>query len=272
MLPVALLCGIISQSGKVAATTYRDFHAYGQLVTAGLVRRQGLVQSVQCDACDIGHDAAIVFEDGCYGHFCPEAGFVPVERSDLIAVTPDYEALITQIAAALLCGVRGPRRLADKTWHIGTVRTDVTDIAVNFHACLQTAHDLQSLETALSGQVRTRFGMVLTARSTLPVPDSCAAPLDQVFEFDAAHGRLVSEVDLSVLVGAPVKPKGGRPALYADRIKKIIADRAANGRTESGKNAEIRAIQTEYTAQFPGHCLPSRSTVGRQLADVSGGP
>lgn len=46
MSPVALLCAIIAQSDRVAATTYRDCDANGQLVTAGLVRRQGLVQSV----------------------------------------------------------------------------------------------------------------------------------------------------------------------------------------------------------------------------------
>lgn len=97
----------------MAATTYRDRDGYGQLVTAGLVHRQGLVKSVLCDACDIGHDAAILFEDERYGHFCPEAGFVPVERSDLIAVAADFEALVAQIAAALGCRARGPRCIAE---------------------------------------------------------------------------------------------------------------------------------------------------------------
>ncbi len=59
MSPVALLCGIIAQSGNVAETTYRDCDGYGDLMAAGLVRRQGLVQSVLCDACDTGHDATI---------------------------------------------------------------------------------------------------------------------------------------------------------------------------------------------------------------------
>jgi|GEM_PF-3315964 len=272
MSPVALLCAIISQSGKVAATTYRTYDAYGYLVTAALVRREGLVQSMQCDACDIGHDAAIVFEDGCYGHVCPEAGFVPIERADLIAIAPDYEALAKQVAAVLGCRAGGPRRLADQTWYIGTVRTDAADIAVYFHARLQTAQDLQSLETALRGLVRTRFGLALTARGTLPVPGLSTAPLDQVLGFDPAQGGLVAASDLSVLVGAPVKPKGGRPNQYAERIKEIIADRATNGRAEAGKNAEIRAIQAEYTARFVDHSRPSRSTIGRHLADVQGGP
>ncbi|SLN41782.1 hypothetical protein ROJ8625_02011 [Roseivivax jejudonensis] len=271
MSPVVLLCGIIAQSGKVSATTYRDLDAYGQLVTTGLVRRQGLVQSVLCDACDMGHDAAIVFDDGRYGHVCPEIGFVPVERSELIAVAPDFEALATQIAAALGCKAHGARRLADQTWHIGTVRTATADIAVFFHARLQTTQDLQSLETVLRDQVRTRFGLVLTARGTLPVPGLSSAPLDQVLGFDPAHGGLVAEADLSVLVGAPVTLKGGRPATHADRIKAIIAERSSNGRTATGKNAEIRAIQSEYAAQFPGGPTPSRSAIMYHLPKLPGG-
>lgn len=265
MSPVALLCGIIAQSGKVAATSYRDCDSYGQLVTAGLVRRQGLVQSVLCDSCDIGHDAAIVFEDGCYGHVCPEAGFVPIERPDLVAVEPVFDAMARQIAEVLGCGARAPLCIADQTWPIGIVRTDAADIAVYFHACLQTAQDLHALETALRGEVRARFGLVLTAQGTLTVPGMTTAPLDQVVGFDEAHGGLVAEADLSVLVGAPVKPKGGRPAQHADRIKAIIADRAANGHAETGRNAEIRAISEEYTTRFPGASAPSRSTIGRHL-------
>jgi hypothetical protein len=256
----------------VAATTYRGCGAYGDLVTAGLVRRMGLVQSVLCDACDIGHDAAITFEDECYGYVCPEAGFVPVERPDLFAVEPDFDTLVSQIDAALRHSPRGPRGIADQTWHIGTARTDAANIAVYFHPHLQTAQDLQALENALRGQVRTRFGLVLTARGTLAVPDMTIAALDQVFGFDAAHRRLVIEADLAMLVGAPVTRKGGRPATHADRIRAIIADRAANGRTEDGKNAEIRAIQAEFAARFPGIPSPSRSTIGRHLSETPGSP
>lgn len=191
MSPVALLCGIIAQSGKVAANAHRDCAAYGFFVTAGLVKAQGLVQSVLCDACDIGHDAAITFEDGRYGHICPESGFVPVERADLIPVAPDFEALTRRIAAALDCGQRKPRSIGEQTWHIGTLRSDTADIAVYFQARLQTSQDLQALETALRGQVRASFGLVLTAHGTLAVPGLTTAQLDQVFRFDAAHGRMV---------------------------------------------------------------------------------
>lgn len=266
MSPIALLCGIIAQSGNVAETTYRDCDGYGDLMAAGLVRRQGLVQSVLCDACDTGHDATILFQDGRYGNLCPEAGFVPVERPDLIAVAADLDELSTQVAAALGCGVRRPRRIANESWHVGTVKTETADIAVYIHPCLRTLQDLSALDAALRRQVRSRFGLVLTACGTLPVPGMTAAPLDQVFGFDRAHGRLVAEADLATIVGAPVARKGGRPATYADRITAIIADRAANGRTETGKNAETRAIQAEYAARFPGDQPPSHSTVGRHLS------
>ena len=149
MSPVALLCEIIAQSGKVAAASCRDSEAYGDLVDAGLVRGDGLVQSVPCAACDIGYDAQVVFEEGRHGHFCPESGFVPLERSGLIAVVPDLEVLSAQIGEALGRGMRGPRRLSGHAWHVGTFRTEAADIAVYFQACLQTAQDLHALEAAL---------------------------------------------------------------------------------------------------------------------------
>ncbi|WP_370286574.1 hypothetical protein [Pseudooceanicola nanhaiensis] len=261
MSSVALLCGIIAQSGKVAANAHRDSDGYGSLVTAGLVQAQGLVQSVLCDACDIGHDAAITFEDGRYGHTCPEAGFVPVERADLIAVAPDFDVLTRQIASALDCGQRKPRSIGEQTWHIGTLRSDTADIAVYFQARLQSSQDLQALETTLRGQVRTSYGLVLTAHSALAVPGLTTAPLDQLFRFDAAKGSLVAEADPATLVGAPVTRKGGRPAIHGDRIKAIIADRAVTGCTEQSKNAEIRAIQADYAMQFPNAPTPSRSAI-----------
>jgi len=107
------------------------------------------VRSMQCDACDNGHDAAILFVDGSYGLVCPEAGFVPIERADLIAIAPDYKALAKQITAVLGCRARGPRRLAALTWCIGTARTDAADIAAFFGTSLQTTQDLRALEAAL---------------------------------------------------------------------------------------------------------------------------
>lgn len=271
MSPVALLCGIISQSAKTAAESYRACDGYGDLVSARLVKRQGLVQSVLCDACDTAHDAPIVFEDGRYGHFCPTEGFVPVKRSELVAVVPDLAVLATQIADALGCTGRAPRCLANHTWNIGTVRTGAADIAVYFHACLQMAKDLQSLENVLRGQVRARFGLVLTAMGNLRVPDYTTATLDQMFGFDSIQGKLAAEAELSALVGAPVTRTGGRPATHADRINAIIADRAANGRNAHGQNAEIRAIQAEYEARFAGDHPPSRTTVMRYLPKSPGG-
>lgn len=149
---------------------------------------------------------------------------------------------------------------------------DAAYIVVYFHACLQTAQGLHALESALRCQVRTRFGLVLTAHGALVAPGLSTAPLEQMLGFDAAHGRLVAEADLSVLVGAPVKSKGGRPATHADRIKAIIAVRAANGRALTGRNAKIRAIRAQYEARFPGIAPPSPSTIGRHLAASSGGP
>ncbi len=82
----------------------------------------------------------------------------------------------------------------------------------------------------------------------------------------------MAKVGSSELVDAPAKPKGGRTSRHADLIKAIIADRAANGRTETGPYAEIRAIRSEYAARFHCHAPPSRSTIARDLADARSGP
>lgn len=269
--PVALLSEIIAQSSKVSAKTYGTRPAYGALRAAGLLRDRGLIQSVLCDACDIGHDAPVLFEGGAYGHVCPQSGFVSLDRSDLIAAAPDFEILARQIAAALDCVKRKPRAIGGQTWHIGTVRTETADVAVYFHTRLQTKQDLYGLEMALRAQVRATFGLVLTAQGSLVAPGMTTAPLDQVFGFDEAQGAMEAATDVATLVGAPVVRKGGRPELHGERIRAIIADQTATGRMPKGWNANIKAVQDDYAARFPDDPKPSRSTVGRHLSVARGG-
>ncbi|PWJ19358.1 hypothetical protein [Jannaschia seohaensis] len=269
--PIALLSGIIAQGGKVAADSYRDCDGYGPLVTAGLVRREGLVSSVLCEACDIGHEAPVLYESDTYGHVCPEAGFVPMARGDLIAIAPDLEVLATQIAGALGCRERAPRHIGDGIWHVGTVRTEAADVGVYFCARLQTSDDLHLLDAALRDQVRRRFGLVLTAHGTLQMPGMTTAPLDQVIGFDGARGCLVADADPTTLVNAPITRKGGRPNLHGERIRAIIADRTTSSQAEVGNNAEVRAILAEYQQKHPNEPQPSRSTIRRHLSAARGG-
>lgn len=271
MSPITLLCEIVAQKRPVAAIDYRDCKAFRQLVAVGLLKKQGLVQSVLCDACDIGHDGSIVFEDQRYGHHCPEAGFVSVERDDLIAVAPDVALLASLTAAAFGCDSGKPRQIEEASWRVGVVRTEAADIAVYLHPCLETARDVRVLNAALRSQIRSRYDLVLTVAGDSAPAGMTTARLDQVLSFDLQRGSLVADADPAALVGAPVVRPGGRPATHASRIKTIIADRTASAHSEAGRNAEIRAVLAEFAKRFPNEPTPSRSTVARYLkADASG--
>jgi hypothetical protein len=261
-----MLCGIIGQAGKVAAQTHRDDVRYGALLDAGLLQRDGLVQSVLCENCDVPHDAEIVFEGGSYGHCCPEIGFVPVERADLIAIRPNLAALVDHLHAAFECPPGGISQLGPQTWRVGLVDTPGGRAVVYFHTCLQNDDDLVSLENALRGQIRRDYALVVTAAGHLPYRDAAIYTLSQMVQLDVGNARLRKTLSVAEAVGAPPRPTGGRPSVYRERLHALLADRAAQGLAVVGRNAEADAVLAAYVARFPNDPAPSRVTVRRSVS------
>lgn len=268
---VSLLCEIVGQAGKVAAQTYRDDARYGVLLDAGLIQLDGLVQSVLCENCDMPHDSEIVFEGGSYGYFCPELGFVTVERGDLVAVRPDLAALTERLHEALECAAGRISQLGPQTWCVGLVDTPGGRAVVYFHTCLQNDDDLVSLESALRGQIRRDYALVVTAAGHLAYRDAATHTLNQMVQLDSGARHLRKIVSVAEAVGAPPRPSGGRPSAYRERFQAMLADRAAQGVAEKGRNEEARAALLDYRRQYPNEPAPQLSPVKAYVSIFRGG-
>ncbi|MEM7720203.1 MAG: hypothetical protein AAF222_13465 [Pseudomonadota bacterium] len=271
MNAISLLCEIIGQAGKVAAQTYRDDARYRMLLDAGLIHRDGLVQSVLCENCDMPHDAEIVFEGGSYGFFCPELGCVPVERTDLIAVHPNLAALVEKLRAAFECLPGTVSKHGPKTWRIGLVDTPGGRAVVHFHNCLQNDDDLVCLEAALRTEIRRDYALIVTAAGHLPYRDATTYTLNQLVQFDLGTAHLLKSVSVAEAVGAPPRPTGGRPNAYRERVMNILIERADKGQAETGRNAEAKAVRDIYAQRFAGDPIPSLSTLKAYISEFRGG-
>lgn len=261
-----LLGDIIAQNASASAALFRPYPAYQALIDGGYIEEAGVLQSFQCDDCDLPHDAAVVFEADQYGIHCPDLGFIPKQRSDLVAIKPNLERLVQNLADCMGCKRTKSTPIYGQTWRVGIVDTPSADIAVYFQPTLRDVLDLRSLKAALSHETRSQYGIILTASGQLPCPPFKTMQIEDCLVFDEVAVAFEFAGGLLAIVGAPVKRKGGRPSLYAANLAKIISARAASGEALPGKNAEARAIQTIYRAKNPTEQPPSISTIKKALS------
>ncbi len=259
------LGGIISQSAPASAAQLKSVGAYHALIDGGYIEEIGVAQSVLCDDCDRPHDAAVVFEADQYGIHCPDLGFIPKKRSELVIVRPNLERLVQNLADRMGCRRIKSTPIHCQTWRVGIVSFPSADVAVYFQPTLHDALDLRCLETALSNEARVQYGVILTASGELERPPFKTVRMEDCLKFDKVAMAFEFDADLVVIAGAPIKKKGGRPSAYSVKLSKIISARADSGKALSGLNEEARAIRAIYLAQCSTDTVPSISTIKRIL-------
>ncbi|MEL6933839.1 MAG: hypothetical protein AAFO17_12235 [Pseudomonadota bacterium] len=261
MTAIDLLCEIIAQGTKVAAAHYAQRSGFALLLDQGLLKPAGTVQSITCLNCETMHDAEIVFNEGEEGFYCPALGFVPVTPEDIAAVQPDLQLIVCRIADAIESRARKSTPIAGETWRIGRVNTEAGDIAIYLHPSIRSGQDAKRLTAALINEAGARFRLVLSAQITLAVPGCQTVPLSEAMELNTSGPLFRSECDLCDLVGAPRKKTGGAPNLYGDLLTILIKDRTAKEIAMKGRNAEARAVLSDFKQKNPHLKPPSLSSV-----------
>lgn len=268
---VVLLATLLAQRGRVRRVEYSLSPAYDDLIKAGLIEETGVVSSSICDECDHPHDAKIVYEGSQYGYYCPDLGFTSKPRSELIAAQPNLSASVAQIADALACKRRKSSPVDKDTWRIGAINSLTGDVVLYLHPTLQDEQDIRELQAALANEMKSPFGVVLTAKGTLSVSPYATAQLQDVLSFDPIAGELIVVADLRAIAGVPEQRAGGRPNDYRKPLGEIIAVRISQGRTLQGRNAEAKAIRAEFQIQYPDLKCPSLPTVKRYVSEGKSG-
>ncbi len=270
MSAVDLLAKVICHGSKVCAATLGQDKDVRALLSCGLLRKAGVVSSVVCTDCEIAHAVEVIFDEGEYGYFCPDLGFVTLERRDIAAVEPDLPAMIEHLAEALDCARRKATPVNGQTWRIGAVKTDHGDITIYFHPRLRDAEDARDLTDALSREIASAWRIIVTACGELPVPDAATLVLTELVALSPSGNSLEPAVDLHTVAGVPASPKTGAPNRFGEKCLTLIRSRIASGAALPGRNAEAKAVLSQLEQDL-GPEAPSLATVKDYVTQARSG-
>lgn len=271
MSAVELLCEIIAQGRKGSATAYAMHPDFEMLLREGFVRKVGVVQSVACLECDTPHDAEIANQDGSYGFFCPELGYIQVARNLIEAVEPDFSTIVAGLADAFDCKRRKSTPLQGATWRIGTIASESGDVSLYLHPSLRGEQEAASLSAALSSEIRSPYRLILTAVGKSPIPDAKIASLADVLELHSEQTGFAVVADPRDIVEAPRKNPGGAPNRHKETLVPLIQSRMRDGSALPGRNEEAKAVLAILREQGIHAKLPSLSSVNDYVTKCRGG-
>ncbi|MDF1679026.1 hypothetical protein [Ponticaulis sp.] len=269
---VAIFAQLVSQREKVLARSYSHHAAFHDLIKAGLIEETGVVSSIICDECDQPHESAITYQDSQYGYFCYDLGFIKLSRAEIVSVKPNIKTFVAQIAGRENCKRRKPTPLEGETWRIGGLETAGGDVTIFFQPRMVDVKDVRSFESSLKRDVRTSLGIILTSAGVLSVPPYITTSIQDVLNFDLKTGCFFFDVEPSSIAGVSETRTGGRPNEYKETLTILFHERAADGRSLSGRNQEADAILDEYNDRFPEEKkTPHKSIVRKFVTDVRSG-
>ena len=271
MTAISTLSSIIGLRGKASKACYQQRPGFDLLEGCELIRSFGVVQSILCEKCDEPHDSEVIFEDGGYGAYCPDAGFVGLTRQEIEAIQPDIGKLVSSLADLFQCKRRKSTPVQAETWRIGAVDTQAGDLVVYFHPNLQTEQDAREVQAALSHETTATYRLIVTAVGTLTVLNAKTITLSDLIEFSNDTGKLARLSDLMAVSGAPQLRTNGRPSPYGDRLSLLIIQRIEGGTALTGLNEEARAIRNLFGAKYTAEAVPSTSTVKRKIRNLRAG-
>lgn len=239
------------------------------MLRAGLIEKSGVVEDWYCDDCALGHGANIVFDQGRYGYFCPELGFVPLKRDLLVAVSAHAERLVSCLADALSVSNRKTSPIRGQTWRIGKLKSEHGDLSLYYHPSLVSADDLLHLQNALIDEIGTRFRLILTATGTLPV-EGCRVMLLSDFVELGSDGTFQLTTDPWDLAGVEMKKSTGRPNQFRAPVQRLARQRIANGEAHGALKTEAKAILA-LLREEDTEAVPSLTTAKNYLSKVREG-
>lgn len=271
MSAINLLAQIVAQRAKVTSASLQTTPGFRQLLQHGYLRDAGVVSSLVCTDCDQAHDAEVVFNNGQYGYFCPDLGFVALGRGQVQAVLPDIPTLISGLADAFRCKRRKTSPVNEETWRIGAVDLHQGNATLFFHPRLRDEEDLRAFDVARSRETRSAWCLIVTAEGALTVQGATTIRLDELVELGGGNGALVPLSEIGVLLGIFVKNTGGAPNRFGAPLTAIIEARLRNHQALPGVNEEAKAILLTLKQEQPDLSQPSLSSVKGYLRKIRGG-
>lgn len=283
--PVSALCELAEASGdrfQAAELVGRYGTSLRLLTDLGALEAGAPLRTVTCHACDGDHLATVEFDGATRRHsyFCPEAGLVTVDDTDLATLHFDPGWLVGWLIRELPVSspVRRRELVRHQVWHLGDTRCGETLVTVIFACRVSSQAALDRLASLLRPVRPVNKGLVITtsphvAREIrlpngyefLDLREIARGGPGELTLDTARLGSWIRGMDAATGKGAP--SRSGRPSPEAHIIQ-IYCDRRSRGRPVVTTQAEAIAICKEMARQAPDQKVPNLSTVRRHVARI----
>jgi hypothetical protein len=261
-----------------------DDTSWQALVTSGAITRSPRADEVLCEACDAGHLGELEWlpETGSYTLLCPEAGYVPVENSDLsrFAIEPCW--WIEALARAL--SIVAPRLeplIADEAWYLGDAIHGGIELAVLCMTGPVAATRLDALIQHIERLPALPLTVIVTFASTIPrqmlakqkiwllrLADVAVLHLRPSTGFQVDHRALVRWLHgFERGQGRPVR-RGGSPGKNRALVDEAIAEYRTKHRAIENKTQAAREILKSLRQRHAEIDLPAIGTIRNRLAEL----
>lgn len=252
---------------RLLRSTYSGTAAFDVLQTLHLIKDDGPVSSVLCDACQDPHAAPVTYDQGedRYGWTCYDQGFVPAEIDDVAAVSVSIDNLLRRLRSALSCTSGDAKQDNETLKRVGTIT--IGDEAVTVHLATRSlvGEAIHRVRSAFASAARSDHLLLLVPgfdpASGVVIPGTVIAPLEDVIRLDPQLGLTANQAAIARLAGVNMKPGAGHPSVYGEMLKMLVEERDRKGIAEETIGREATAIQTVWNDRWWGVNIPSSSTV-----------
>jgi hypothetical protein len=272
---IDLICNLLEQPRSRTGGSILESYgsAADRLIEIGLLQPAKAPNTIACRACDEDHAATPEFDSVArkYFHFCPIAGRVEVDPSDLREFEIRAAAILDLLVAAFPVLPAIKRELvAGKVWHLGEAILGRTSLTLIFACRIRSQRAFSALARAIAAVPVTEIGMIVTSS---PVPDS---PLSlpnryttvSLREIASVQGKRL-EIDQQRLAAHIRLMRENRVGRGRPSDKDLIVDEYKRRRTQREPfvsiAAEARVIISKLKKAHPGRTPPGLSTVRRHL-------
>ena len=239
--------------------------------------------SVTCQTC--GTDHAVDTEPAAtsrrYTYFCPFAGRVPLNDTDLATVRLDYEWLVSWLSQALGITSHGRRRavVSDHVWHVGDAVCGQTNVTIVFARRIVSPSALDRLASELRAIHPAEKGLVITTSPNfarqIRLPGGYEIIQLPVIARESESRLILDHQRLGSWIRGmePATAKGGkgrigRPLGPFETVARIYRQRRETRVRFVSERAEAKAILNEWPKYASDQEPPHISSVRRYLKQL----
>lgn len=264
------------------ALTIMDDEEWLALVKAGAVIECGPPKEILCQECDEGHLSEIEWQNDGYVAFCPEAGFVPVQRAFLSRVELQPLWWITELARSLkIVNPRCQALIEGKAWFVDhAIHAGFEWRVICIVGEVSSAY-LDGLVDHIERLPPRLLTVVITLSSGFQSQSLARHKIWLLRLADIANVTLKPNIRINIdqqaLIGwlkgfdrGQCKPMstGGNPGKNKSLVNQFIAEYCSSNQPIKNKSLAAREILVQIKEVHPDADAPTEGTIRNRLREM----